>query len=234
MLNVKNVCAGYEGLQIVNDVTIKVPDTGIVSIVGSNGVGKTTLLKSIVGLLPLMNGEIQFNDEKISGLPVHEILNRGIVLIPEGRQLFSNMTVEENLKVGSCTKKNRLTRSQNLEKVYSILPKLKERSKQLAGTLSGGEQQMVATARALMSNPKLLIMDEPSWGLAPILVDELFETIETINKEGTAILIIEQNVAKTLALSSWSYVIEQGSVVLEGVGKDLICNEELKKAFLGI
>lgn len=234
MLNVKNVCSGYEGLQIVNDITMDVPDQGIISIIGSNGVGKTTLLKSIVGLIPLMSGEIYFNDEKINGLPVHGILNRGIVLIPEGRQLFGGMTVEDNLFVGSCTKKNRAKRNQNFEKVYSILPKLKERSKQLAGTLSGGEQQMVATARALMSNPKLLIMDEPSWGLAPILVDELFDTIEAIKKEGTAILIIEQNVAKTLEISDWSYVFEQGRVVLQGIGKELLCNEELKKAFLGI
>jgi len=234
MLSVKNVYAGYGDIQIVNGISIEVPDNKIVAIVGANGVGKTTLLKTIVGMIQPTSGEIIFDGQNISRLPPDKICGAGIVLIPEGRQLFSNMTVEENLHIGSCLPQNRKTRERNMEEVYTIFPRLKERAKQLAGTLSGGEQQMVATARALMANPKLLIMDEPSWGLAPILVAELFETIEKVRQRGTAVLIVEQNVYKALQISDWAYVIERGQVTMEGVGKDLLRDEGLKKAYLGI
>jgi branched-chain amino acid transport system ATP-binding protein len=234
MLRVKNVCAGYDQIQIVNGISLEIPDQNIVAIVGANGVGKTTLLKAIVGMIPVKSGEISFDDQVINKMPTDKICEVGIALIPEGRQLFNNMTVEENLHIGSCIPKNRHVRAENMENVYTIFPRLKERAKQLAGTLSGGEQQMVATARALMSNPKLLIMDEPSWGLAPFLVAELFETIEAVRQKGTAVLIVEQNVQKALEISDWAYVIEHGEVTMQGVGTDLLRNENLKKAYLGI
>lgn len=234
MLNVEDARAGYGDIQIVNGVSITVLDHQIVSIVGANGVGKTTLLKAIVGLIPLMGGEIEFDGKRLNGMTTDQINDCGVVLVPEGRQLFSNMTVEENLDVGSCTRKNRLNRQHNKEEIYTIFPRLKERALQLAGTLSGGEQQMVATARALMSNPRLLIMDEPSWGLAPLMVAELFRTIETVRQKGTSVLLVEQNVYKTLQISDWAYVIEHGNVSMQGVGAELLQNDDLKKAYLGI
>lgn len=234
MLKVKDVCSGYSGIQIVNGITIEVGDSMIVAIVGSNGVGKSTLLKTITGMIPTISGETIFNDVKITGMLTNQIVEQGISLVPEGRQLFNFMSIEENLYVGSCTKENRKNRAENIAKMYEIFPRLKERSKQLAGTLSGGEQQMLATARALMANPKLLIMDEPSWGLAPILVAELFATIQQVKESGTSVLLVEQNVYKALQISDRAYVIERGLVVLEGKGKDLLINDELKKAYLGI
>jgi branched-chain amino acid transport system ATP-binding protein len=234
MLKVNNICSGYGDIQIVNGISIDVEDQMIVAIVGSNGVGKSTLLKTITGIIPTTSGDTVFNDERITGLMTNQILERGISLVPEGRQLFNFMSVEENLYVGSCTKANRKNRAENIAKMYEIFPRLKERCKQLAGTLSGGEQQMLATARSLMSNPKLLIMDEPSWGLAPILVAELFETIKNVRQSGTAVLLVEQNVYKALQICDRAYVIEHGTVVLEGEGKDLLINDDLKKAYLGI
>jgi branched-chain amino acid transport system ATP-binding protein len=234
MLKVNDVYAGYDGIQIVRGVSIEVPDHQVIAIVGANGVGKTTLLKAITGQIPLMSGEVQFDQKSINGLPSHIISDEGISLVPEGRQLFGNMTVEENLDVGSCSRKNRKNRQQNKEKVYALFPALKERRKQLTGTLSGGEQQMVATARALMGNPKLLIMDEPSWGLAPLLVEEMFQTIESVRDGGASVLLVEQNVYKTLQIADWGYVIEYGVIAMEGEGKKLLEDEGLRKAYLGI
>jgi branched-chain amino acid transport system ATP-binding protein len=234
MLKVNNVYAGYDGIQIVRGVSIEVPDHQVIAIVGANGVGKTTLLKAITGQIPLISGEVAFDEKSIGGLPSHVISDEGISLVPEGRQLFGNMTVEENLDVGSCSRKNRKNRQENKEKMYALFPALKERRKQLTGTLSGGEQQMVATARALMGNPKLLIMDEPSWGLAPFLVEEMFQTIESVRDSGASVLLVEQNVYKTLQIADWGYVIEYGSVAMEGEGPKLLDNEDLRKAYLGI
>jgi len=234
VFKVTNIKSGYDGIQIVNGISIEVKQDNIVAIVGANGVGKTTLLKTFCGLIKPTEGKVEFDGKAITGLPAHKILECGISLIPEGRQLFNYMTVRENLCVGSSTRANKLKRAENMEKMFELFPRLKEREKQLAGTLSGGEQQMLATARSLMSNPKLLIMDEPSWGLAPILVAELFGIIESVCKSGTGVLIVEQNVHKTLQISDWAYVIEHGSVVMEGVGKDLLGKSELKKAYLGI
>ncbi len=234
MLNVNDMHAGYGDIEIVHGISLQVRDNQIVAIVGANGAGKSTFIKALMGMIPIKKGSITFNGETITNLDTHNICDHGITLIPEGRQLFSNMTVEENLDIGACTYKTIKNRAAKKEEMFDLLPRLRERAKQIAGTLSGGEQQMVATARALMSSPKLLVMDEPSWGLAPILVAELFHTIETVRSEGTAVLIVEQNVAKTLSIADWAYVFENGCVTMEGVGSELLCDEGLKKAFLGI
>ena len=234
MLKISDLRTGYNGGEIVHGISLEVPDNQIVAIVGGNGAGKSTLIKAITGLIPLTSGTAEYNGEKLNGLSPDKIMHKGVCLVPEGRQLFPNMTVEDNLDIGSCTKESRKRRKENKEEMFQIFPRLLERRRQLTGTLSGGEQQMVAMARALMSNPKLLIMDEPSWGLAPILVTEMFQTIEMIRDRGTAILIVEQNVGKTLSISDWGYVIENGTVVMQDVGKKLLQDESLKKAYLGI
>ena len=234
MLKISDLRTGYNGGEIVHGISLEVPDNQIVAIVGGNGAGKSTLIKAITGLIPLTSGTAEYNGEKLNGLSPDKIMQKGVCLVPEGRQLFPNMTVEDNLDIGSCTKESRKRRKENKEEMFQIFPLLLERRRQLTGTLSGGEQQMVAMARALMSNPKLLIMDEPSWGLAPILVTEMFQTIEMIRDRGTAILIVEQNVGKTLSISDWGYVIENGTVVMQDVGKKLLQDESLKKAYLGI
>ena len=234
MLKISDLRTGYNGGEIVHGISLEVPDNQIVAIVGGNGAGKSTLIKAITGLIPLTSGTVEYNGEKLNGLSPDKIMQKGVCLVPEGRQLFPNMTVEDNLDIGSCTRESRKRRKENKEEMFQIFPRLLERRRQLTGTLSGGEQQMVAMARALMSNPKLLIMDEPSWGLAPILVTEMFHTIEMIRDLGTAILILEQNVGKTLSISDWGYVIENGTVVMQDVGKKLLQDESLKKAYLGI
>ena len=234
MLKISDLRTGYNGGEIVHGISLEVPDNQIVAIVGGNGAGKSTLIKAITGLIPLTSGTAEYNGEKLNGLSPDKIMQKGVCLVPEGRQLFPNMTVEDNLDIGSCTKESRKRRKENKEEMFQIFPRLLERRRQLTGTLSGGEQQMVAMARALMSNPKLLIMAEPSWGLAPILVTEMFQTIEMIRDRGTAILIVEQNVGKTLSISDWGYVIENGTVVMQDVGKKLLQDESLKKAYLGI
>lgn len=234
MLKISDLRTGYNCGEIVHGISLEVPDNQIVAIVGGNGAGKSTLIKAITGLIPLTSGTAEYNGEKLNGLSPDKIMQKGVCLVPEGRQLFPNMTVEDNLDIGSCTKESRKRRKENKEEMFLIFPRLLERRRQLTGTLSGGEQQMVAMARALMSNPNLLIMDEPSWGLAPILVTEMFQTIEMIRDRGTAILIVEQNVGKTLSISDWGYVIENGTVVMQDVGKKLLQDESLKKAYLGI
>lgn len=234
MLDVNGLHAGYGDIEIVHGISLKVQDNQIVAIVGANGAGKSTFIKAVMGMIPVTRGSVTFDEKDITSLDTNKICDHGITLIPEGRQLFPQMTVEENLDIGACTPTTRKNRERKKEEMFELLPRLRERAKQMAGTLSGGEQQMVATARALMSSPKLLVMDEPSWGLAPILVTELFQTIETVRREGTAVLIIEQNVAKTLSIADWGYVFENGNVTMEGAGKELLCDEGLKKAFLGI
>lgn len=234
MLDVNGLHAGYGDIEIVHGISLKVQDNQIVAIVGANGAGKSTFIKALMGMIPVTKGSVSFDGKEITSLDTNKICDHGITLIPEGRQLFPQMTVEENLDIGACTPTTRKDRERKKQEMFELLPRLKERAKQMAGTLSGGEQQMVATARALMSSPKLLVMDEPSWGLAPILVTELFQTIETVRREGTAVLIIEQNVAKTLSIADWGYVFENGSVTMEGAGSALLCDEGLKKAFLGI
>lgn len=234
-LEIRNLRAGYGDISVLDDVSIQVNKGELVSIVGSNGAGKTALLRTISGLIEPFSGEIIFNEEAIHGLPPYKIVAKGVVQVLEARQLFNFLTVEQNLMIGSTISEARSHRKENLEVVYGLFPRLAERKKQIAGTLSGGEQQMVATARGLMSNPKLLMLDEPSWGLAPILTHELFAVIERVNKEaGTTILLVEQNVNKALSMAHRAYVIERGHIVMEGTGPELLNRQELKTAYLGL
>ena len=233
MLKISDLRTGYNGGEIVHGISLEVPDNQIVAIVGGNGAGKSTLIKAITGLIPLTSGTAEYNGEKLNGLSPDKIMQKGVCLVPEGRQLFPNMTVEDNLDIGSCTKESRKRRKENKEEMFQIFPRLLERRRQLTGTLSGGEQQMVAMARALMSNPKLLIMDEPSWGLAPILVTEMFQTIEMIRDRGTAILIVEQNAFMALEVSSRCYVLENGRMVITASSEELAKSDTIKKSYLG-
>lgn len=235
MLSVKNINVYYGSIHAIKDISFHVNEGEIVTLIGANGAGKTTTMHAISGLLKLQSGEIDYCGQTISKMEAHKIIRLGLAQVPEGRRVFSGLTVQQNLQMGAYTRRDGKEAIQNdFDMVFDLLPRLKERRNQPAGTLSGGEQQMVAMARALMSNPKLLIMDEPSWGLAPILVTEMFQTIEMIRDRGTAILIVEQNVGKTLSISDWGYVIENGTVVMQDVGKKLLQDESLKKAYLGI
>lgn len=235
MLSVKNINVFYGSIQALRDISFHVNEGEIVTLIGANGAGKTTTMHAISGLLKVQSGEIDYCGQTISKMEAHKIIRLGLAQVPEGRRVFSGLTVQQNLQMGAYTRRDGKEAIQNdFDMVFDLLPRLKERRNQPAGTLSGGEQQMVAMARALMSNPKLLIMDEPSWGLAPILVTEMFQTIEMIRDRGTAILIVEQNVGKTLSISDWGYVIENGTVVMQDVGKKLLQDESLKKAYLGI
>lgn len=235
ILEIKNLRAGYGDIAVLHDISISVHRGELVSIVGPNGAGKTALLRTISGLIEPFSGEILYHGDPINGLPPHHIVAKGVVHVLEGRQLFNFLTVEQNLMMGSTIKEARVDRKKNLDFVLNLFPRLAERRKQLAGTLSGGEQQMVATARGLMTNPKLLMLDEPSWGLAPILTHELFEVIERVNREThTTVLLVEQNVHKALSMANRGYVIERGYIVMEGTGPELLKKEELKTAYLGL
>ena len=235
LLEIKDLQSGYGDITVLHGISIQVNKGELISIVGSNGAGKTTLLRTISGLNEPSAGEIIFDGEPIHGLAPHKVVAKGVVQVLEARQLFDFLTVEQNLMVGSTIKEARENRDKNLEIVYGLFPRLEERKKQLAGTLSGGEQQMVATARGLMTSPKLLMLDEPSWGLAPILTNELFEVIKRINAEtSTTILLVEQNVNKALSMAHRAYVIERGNIVMEGTGPELLGKEELKAAYLGL
>lgn len=221
-------------MQILHDVTLEVREQEIVTIVGANGAGKTTLLKTVVGILCPTSGEIQFLGERIDHLYPHQIVDKGLVRIPEGRKIFPSLSVLENLELGSYLPKPKARRSESLEKVFSLFPVLKERSQQLAGTLSGGEQQMLAIGRGLMSLPHLLMLDEPSLGLAPLLVRDIFRKVREINQDGTTILLVEQNVFNALEMAHEGYVLENGRIVLNGKSQDLLGNDYIKEAYLGI
>jgi len=232
MLKVDNINVSYGALQVVWGVSFEVRKGEIISLIGPNGAGKSTILKTIAGLLKPMSGSITFMDERIDRLPVHEVIKRGISLVMEGRRLFPEMTVLENLEMGAYTCWDK--RQDTLEWIFQIFPILKERRNQKAKTMSGGEQQMLAIARALMSRPKLLMLDEPSLGLAPRIVFHIFDILRTLNEEGISILLVEQNVKHALELANRGYVIENGRIVLQGEGKELLRNEHVKKAYLGI
>lgn len=234
LLNVQDLGVHYDGMQALAGVSLHVNEGEIVSILGSNGAGKTTFINAMSGLLRLTSGTIAFNGKSVLDVTAYERVPLGIVQVPEGRRLFPLMTVEENLLLGSTHAAARKLRKESLEEVYSLLPRLRERRTQIAKTLSGGEQQMVAIGRALQSKPKLLMFDEPSLGLSPLLVQELFALIQNLNQRGITILMVEQNVRKTLQIVDRSYVLENGHIVMEGTGQDLLNNELIKKAFLGM
>jgi len=234
LLRINEVNSHYGDVQVLHEVTLEVREQEIVTIVGANGAGKTTLLKTAAGILRPTTGEIQFLGERIDHLYPHHIVEKGLVRIPEGRRIFPTLSVLENLELGSYLPKPKAKRSASLGKVFSLFPVLKERSQQLAGTLSGGEQQMLAIGRGLMSLPHLLMLDEPSLGLAPLLVRDIFRKVREINQDGTTILLVEQNVFKALDMAHEGYVLENGRIVLKGKSQDLLINEYIKEAYLGL
>ena len=234
MLKVKNLFASYRYFQVLRDISFDVRQQEIISVVGSNNAGKSTLLKAISGLVIDKSGLIEFLGERIDTKEPHEIVKIGITRIPEGRKLFSSLRVVENLEVGAYIPRARNKRNETMSKVFELFPILKDRKNQAAGTLSGGEQQMLAIARGLMSLPLLLMLDEPSIGLSPTLVRELFDTIKKINVDGMTVLLVEQNVYNSLTLAHRAFVIENGSIVLEGAGKDLLGKNHVKEAYLGL
>ena len=234
LLEVRGLRSGYKNVPVLHGVSFQVEEGEIVTIVGSNGAGKTTLLRTISGLLHPFGGETLFAGEPIHGLAPHRIVERGVVQVPEGRQLFGYLTVREHLTVGSHTRTARAHRRETLETVLELFPVLAERQDQPARTLSGGEQQMLATARALMARPRLLMLDEPSWGLAPMLARRLFEAISRINGQGVTIVLVEQNVRQALSMAHRGYVLERGALVLQGSGRELLENPALKTAYLGL
>lgn len=231
LLEIRNLVVKYGGIEAVRGISLDVPRGKIVTLIGSNGAGKSSTLRSVVGLVKPAAGSITFKGEDLLKLPTETIVTRGITLVPEGRRVFVNLTVAENLRMGAYMRKDDF--SKDLDRVYTLFPRLKERSWQPAGTLSGGEQQMLAIARALMSKPELVMMDEPSLGLAPIIVQEVFEIIREINQEGTTILLIEQNANMALQTADIGYVMETGRITLSGAGKELAENEQVKEAYLG-
>ncbi len=234
LLEVRGLASGYKHVPVLHDVSFDVHEGEIVTIVGSNGAGKTTLLRTISGLLDASAGTIRFRGEPIHGLAPHRIVEKGLVQVPEGRQLFGHLTVRENLTVGSHVDDAREHRAETLELVRALFPVLAERERQLARTLSGGEQQMLATARALMARPALLMLDEPSWGLAPMLVRRLFETLVEINRRGVTVVLVEQNVHQALSMAGRGYVLERGALVMSGTGRALLDDPALKAAYLGV
>jgi branched-chain amino acid transport system ATP-binding protein len=234
MLRLDNIHAGYGPTTILHDISLSVEAGEVVTIVGANGAGKTTTLRTIAGLIRPTGGKISFEGEDVTRLSSHEMVDRGITLIPEGRQLFPDMTVRENLLMGAYRKAARQHKDATLEEVLSLFPRVRERLSQIAGSLSGGEQQMVAIARGMMARPKLLMFDEPSLGLAPIIVAQVFEVIETIVKTGATVLIVEQNVFHTLKAADRGYVLENGEIVLSDTAEALLHNDHVRQAYLGI
>jgi branched-chain amino acid transport system ATP-binding protein len=234
MLTIDKLNFSYGDMQVLWDIDLQVNEGEIVTVVGANGAGKSTTLKNISRLVKPASGSIIFDGVDMQGLESHQVVERGIVQVPEGRKIFPEMTVLENLRMGSYIAAARKDRETNVERVFQMFPRLKEREKQLGGTMSGGEQQMLAIGRGLMANPKLLLLDEPSLGLSPLFVKIIFEIIQEINKLGVTILLVEQNVFQSLKIASRAYVLETGRVVLSGTGSELLSNDHVKKAFLGM
>jgi len=234
MLEVENLSAAYGMVRILWDVSFKVKEKEIVSIIGPNGAGKTTLARTIVGLLSARSGTIRFKGENIEKLPTYEIVKKGITLIPEGREIFPRMTVEENLSLGAYIVNDKAKVNKSKEQVYQLFPILKKKEKALAQTLSGGEQQMLVICRSLMSNPELLILDEPSLGLAPIIVEKVLDTLQKINEDGVTILLIEQNIRDSLNIANRAYVLEEGKIIKEGEGRELLSDDHVKEVYLGV
>jgi branched-chain amino acid transport system ATP-binding protein len=234
MLTVKNIDVFYDDLQVLWDVSFEVHENEILVLIGANGAGKSTIIKTLSSLLTPQSGTIEFKGIRLDHHPPHEIIQHGIVHVPEGRRLFAEMSVEENLIMGSLYGEAKAKRRETLGHVYQLFPRLEERRKQMAGTLSGGEQQMAAIGRGLMSLPKIMMFDEPSLGLAPILVQEIFEMIKRIKSEGVTILLVEQNVTQTLAMCDRVYVLENGRITMEDTGQNLMADDKVREAFLGI
>jgi len=234
LLRLDSLEVGYGALTAVRDVSLEVGAGEVVALIGANGAGKTTTLKAITGLLPLRRGSIALDGERLDGLSSARVVARGIAHVPEGRQLFPTMTVRENLELGAASRESRRRRAETLAWVLSLFPRLAERARQLAGTLSGGEQQMCAIGRGLMARPRLLMLDEPSLGLAPVVVKQIFENLARINREGTTILLVEQNVARALGLAHRAYVLEGGRIALSGTSAALLASPHVKQAYLGL
>ena len=233
MLSIKDLHVSYGGIKALRGIDIEVPDGKIVTLIGANGAGKSTMLRTISGLVKAESGSIKLDNEEIIGLPINKIVGKGIALAPEGRHVFADLTVEENIRIGAYLRNEKATIERDIEWVYSLFPRLEERSWQYAGTLSGGEQQMLAVARALMSRPKILMLDEPSLGLAPLIVQQIFNIIEEINKKGVTVLLIEQNANMALKVADIAYVLETGAIVVSGTGEEVAKNEAVREAYLG-
>ena len=233
MLEIKDLHVSYGGIQALRGVSLNVPDGKIVTLIGANGAGKSTLMRTISGLVKAQSGSILWNGQELLGKPIDQIVASGIAMSPEGRRVFADLTVLVNLKIGAYLRKDKAETEKDLEWVYSLFPRLRERSWQSAGTLSGGEQQMLAVGRALMAKPKMILMDEPSMGLSPLLVKEIFAIIQEVNKQGITILLVEQNAKMALAISDRAYVLETGNISIEGNAADLLNDPRVKKAYLG-
>jgi len=233
MLEIKDLEVEYGIIKAIKGISFHVEQGEVIALIGANGAGKTTILHAISGLIPSANGTITFEDNDITKLPGHKMVYLGMAHVPEGRRVFSQLTVLQNLKLGAYSKKDKIEIENSLQEVYTSFPRLKERQYQVAGTLSGGEQQMLAMGRALMSKPKIILMDEPSMGLSPILVEEIFSIIKKISAQGTTVLLVEQNAKKALSIANRAYVLETGNIILEGDSINLLNNEAVKKAYLG-
>ncbi len=233
MLKIENLVVRYGMIEAIKGISFHINDGEIVALIGANGAGKTTTMHTISGLLKPFDGRVMLDDVEISKIPAYKIVSMGLAQVPERRRVFSEQTVEENLSLGAYTRNDKSGIAEDLESVFEKFPRLKERRNQLAGTLSGGEQQMLAMGRALMARPKILLMDEPSMGLSPLLVKEIFRTIEDINKQGTTVLLVEQNAKMALQIAHRAYVLETGKITLTGTGKELASSEQVKKAYLG-
>ncbi|MFO0583661.1 MAG: ABC transporter ATP-binding protein [Anaeromyxobacter sp.] len=234
MLKIENLNFAYGDLQVLWDVSLEVKQGEIVTVVGANGAGKSTTLRNVSRLVRPTSGRITFEGQEINRIPSHKVVELGLIQVPEARRIFPEMTVVENLRMGSFVKSVRADRERNMERVFSLFPRLAERKTQLGGTMSGGEQQMLAIGRGLMANPKVLLLDEPSLGLSPLLVKNIFSIIQEINRQGTTVLLVEQNVYQSLHISHRAYVMETGRVVLSGTGAELLADPHVKKAFLGM
>ena len=233
MLKIRDLVVAYGGIEALKGISIDVPEGQIVTLIGANGAGKSTLLRTIMGLEKPRSGSVEYNEENLKGLNSQHIVTRGITLVPEGRRVFPNLTVLENLRIGAYLRKDEDGILKDIQRIYELFPRLEERNWQMAGTLSGGEQQMLALGRALMCRPKLIMMDEPSLGLAPLVIKEIFNIIRRINESGTTVLLVEQNANMALKVAHHAYVLETGRIKTEGSGRELLENEEIKEAYLG-
>lgn len=233
MLSIKDLYVNYGGINALRGISLDVPDGKIVTLIGANGAGKSTTLRTISGLVKAKSGSILWNDEELTTKSIDAIVSSGIAMVPEGRRVFADLTVLENLKIGAYLRKDKEQIEKDIEWVYDLFPRLKERSWQFAGTLSGGEQQMLAVGRALMSKPKLIMMDEPSLGLAPLVVQDIFKIIRTINEQGVTVLLVEQNANMALKVADIAYVLETGEITMQGTGAELLADPKVKEAYLG-